>query len=800
MLLLLLGFLFVPPVPVPAVTAFLIFLILTLAIKKKEVALLFFIFLIPLLPWLPKLLNGPNFSFTEILFLLIFLIWLFDSARKHNPSVGGGSVTHILLFFSFLLICSCATVWLRFYYPHPKIFFLKLWESITCILKGSYPIDSFCWSFRRTLTWLEGIGFCLLLITQIKTKDFLEKVINTLIISGAVVACFGIFQYVTQFQLLEHWKIESPYLIRINSTLADPNSYGTYLASVIPLTLSVFFISKENKKIALGLLILLLIENLIFTASRISWIATAIGVLFVISGLEKMKIKRFTKIIFIPIIFLLIIIGILVFLAIRKNITDFKAQSSYLDVVLFTLNPKNTFDKILKNRLPMWKAAISMISKHPFLGVGVGTYPLLLKKFAPKNAYLFSTVTHAHNYFLEIAAEVGIIGLIIFLSIPLFILKIYTKTPQRPLLLTGIANAIICFLVTCLTGHPLVLQEMQFIFWLFIALFISTIKTANYIEIQKIKFRSLSNKKTLLLVLILILFGSGIKIFYYTDNKYFKKNFGLYLWEQAGDNFYFRWSNRVSVQEIPVEGEIISIPMFASHPDIEQKPVQVEIYLNKELVDKVYLRDKSYNTFKYLVKSADFRKSLFLTALVDRTWVPYPRSSDFRKLGIAFGKIYWANEQEKILSEKQYTSDTILIDFGTIESEMFLGNGWSKNEVIFDQQGQMDYRWSDRENSSIFVPLLKANYLMKLRIFPFVYPEAPLQTVKIYINRKFLTEVKVTKFQEYSVPIGSEYLENGLNELRFKYAYITPPKQVLNGSSDNRNLAIAFDYIKFIKQ
>jgi O-antigen ligase len=60
-------------------------------------------------------------------------------------------------------------------------------------------------------------------------------------------------------------------------------------------------------------------------------------------------------------------------------------------------------------RMAHWQSATSMWSEHPWLGVGIGNYEPVYDRYALPLWPL--ALGHAHNYYLNIAAEAGILGL-----------------------------------------------------------------------------------------------------------------------------------------------------------------------------------------------------------------------------------------------------------------------------------------------------------------------------------------------------------------------------------------------------
>jgi len=72
-------------------------------------------------------------------------------------------------------------------------------------------------------------------------------------------------------------------------------------------------------------------------------------------------------------------------------------------------------------RLEVWSRAYYMIQDFPFTGIGMGNFRTVLELMYP----LFLTteiIPHAHNLFLQIATDLGLIGLICWLAIAIFII------------------------------------------------------------------------------------------------------------------------------------------------------------------------------------------------------------------------------------------------------------------------------------------------------------------------------------------------------------------------------------------
>lgn len=80
---------------------------------------------------------------------------------------------------------------------------------------------------------------------------------------------------------------------------------------------------------------------------------------------------------------------------------------------LFTADFAHSPDPTLWKRWLHWQDALRMISQRPFLGWGLDTFKFVYPMF--KNARLTQFVEFAHQEYLQMAAEIGVIGLCAFL-------------------------------------------------------------------------------------------------------------------------------------------------------------------------------------------------------------------------------------------------------------------------------------------------------------------------------------------------------------------------------------------------
>jgi hypothetical protein len=106
--------------------------------------------------------------------------------------------------------------------------------------------------------------------------------------------------------------------------------------------------------------------------------------------------------------------------------------------------------------------------------------------------------------------------------------------------------------------------------------------------------------------------------------------------------------------------------LISSHPDIQQNPVKVKIFVlggkfrGKKLLDNVVLKDNSWHEYRYDL-SHEARDNILLMFEVNRTWKPSKMtdSSDSRELGIGLGTLRFVDDPF-LISDKTAGSERLI--------------------------------------------------------------------------------------------------------------------------------------------
>jgi hypothetical protein len=133
-----------------------------------------------------------------------------------------------------------------------------------------------------------------------------------------------------------------------------------------------------------------------------------------------------------------------------------------------------------------------------------------------------------------------------------------------------------------------------------------------------------------------------------------KQNFGLYGVEVMDEGQKFQWTREYGGLAVEVDKPILKIPLHASHPDIKENPVKVEIYLvkdffkEKKLLDEIVLTDNAWRTHEFPIPE-ELGNEVILLIHVSRTWNPQKELGvpDSRHLGVAVGEILFEDDGDK---------------------------------------------------------------------------------------------------------------------------------------------------------
>jgi O-antigen ligase len=216
--------------------------------------------------------------------------------------------------------------------------------------------------------------------------DFFNLLIKILIISATFSSVYALTIYFSNFDFIR-------FVTRAKTLFAGENTLGGVTVFSIIWTLTYLTHTGNRRKLWLWAVLLLMILALVFSFSRGAWLG-AIGAMISYGFWEKKARLKVAVALFIAGIVLLSLPSL------RGRLASIANLSHH-----FTLE-----------RIYIWKATWEMIKAHPLLGIGMDNYSIVYEKYIFEGAEI-SNPSSAHNIFLNIWVEGGLLALLSFTGI-----------------------------------------------------------------------------------------------------------------------------------------------------------------------------------------------------------------------------------------------------------------------------------------------------------------------------------------------------------------------------------------------
>lgn len=313
-------------------------------------------------------------------------------------------------------------------------------------------------SLVETLKWMEMLALYIFIGANFAAAES-RRLVVLLLLAGMAQAGLGVYQFLFQAGP-EGFLLFGGRFLRAFGTFQQPNPYGGYLGLILPLALSLTLWGLEQpgkfhtfaqggsatrrpwagweqwQSVGLWLLassaLGLMGAALFASQSRGAWIGFlgAAMVTILLKG-GKWAVSLAIGLMSLAI---LISMGALALLpaTISQRFFDILPFINVPDIARVPLTDANF---AILERLAHWQAAQGMWQDHLWLGVGFGNYEVVYPAYAIGR--WLDPLGHAHNYILNVGAELGFVGLLGYLLfwvwVVAFALRALVKTETSSL-------------------------------------------------------------------------------------------------------------------------------------------------------------------------------------------------------------------------------------------------------------------------------------------------------------------------------------------------------------------------------
>lgn len=274
------------------------------------------------------------------------------------------------------------------------------------------------------------------------TSRHRDVFIYTALLSALVVTFYGLGFYIALWD-----PNYQPF-----STFLNPNCFASFLILFIPLTIALFlksqtFVEKQRFFCAFAIFTI----ALFLTSSRGAWLSLAAALLFQVWALRK-HVTSFKKpLLFLGFFFTFAFLFILFTkpIVLRRSVDFFNFQ-----------HRSHLF------RMLVWKGTFQMALRHP-AGVGAGAFQAVY----PREKLGGSTTLLAHNTYLQMGAELGVLGFAAYLLLNIMLLYQGFRVMRKDTILgSGLSASLLAHILHNAVDYPFYIPALSFYFFSFAGL------------------------------------------------------------------------------------------------------------------------------------------------------------------------------------------------------------------------------------------------------------------------------------------------------------------------------------------
>ena len=384
---------------------------------------------------------------------LIMLLWIIPFSHWNNAYSLMGFALLLALFYvgsmrrgaSFRLDVAGIGV-------YPLLFFFAVFLAVPCSYAPSLSM--------RFLFYHVSAALCVLItVSAVRNSADLKRLAAGGSVCVLVSSLYGVYQRIQGVEVNQSsvdMKVNAGMPGRVESFFDNPNTFAEVLILLLPLVLALVLCAKRRSmKLLAGGIFAVGVAALGMTYSRASWVGIACAMAVLVFLWKPKLIPAF-------VILCALCIPLL--------------PSTIWHRILTITNPA---DSSTASRVPLYQAALAVIRRSPVSGAGLGTTATQAYINANNLYHAKAPFVHAHNFYLEVWVEMGLLGVIGFVGGLLWNIKQAARTVRhcgdsaaRTITCAAAAalcGAMVCGLADYLWHYPRVMVIFCFVFAMAIA-------------------------------------------------------------------------------------------------------------------------------------------------------------------------------------------------------------------------------------------------------------------------------------------------------------------------------------------
>jgi len=262
----------------------------------------------------------------------------------------------------------------------------------------------FVGSAKELLKWGQMLFAYMIAVSLIRTRKDLKTLLAVMFVAVITESAVGMAQVVLHSG---PGSFARGAILRGSGTFAQPNPFAGYLNTALPLAVCCL-IFRVFPRHWMWLVTIVTAAGVLGSLSRGGELAAAAALITIALATTKV-IRGF------------LLLGVAVIALVGAGVVAGVLPTAVVDPVTAGLGINNVdvanpteYTWSTAERLAHMEAGLNMFADHWWLGVGIGNYPAQYDKYRVAGPW-DANLGHAHNYYINIAAEAGAVGLAAYL-------------------------------------------------------------------------------------------------------------------------------------------------------------------------------------------------------------------------------------------------------------------------------------------------------------------------------------------------------------------------------------------------
>ena len=383
----------------------------------------------------------------------------------------------LLIGFGLVLVASAKKPWLKQAFKDKLFWVIGAFILLHLLLMAMQPknIEAELLGLAYNTRYLVFFIYAALLAHLCSRAHLLKRSLQVVLASAFIVLAFGVLQqailpantmeklgYSQDIGVLPIVLIgDNPEISRVFSTQSNPDAYGSYLLIIVTIAMVYLrFARQHSSRYVLVGIIGLGFINLLYTYSRSAWLGFVLGVIALIVLLVKQgvhrKVKREVKLVLFSVLIASVVVAGGMLYALGSGTTiegNIIRNSEQMESI-------KGADEI---RIENWQGSLDTVMAEPIGGGPSAAGPASL---------LTDTPNVNNNYYLQIALETGILGLVAFLAVIVAVfIRLWCWSTKSPIAAALMAS-FVGLAITNMFAHIWTYEAVAYTWWGLAGLFI----------------------------------------------------------------------------------------------------------------------------------------------------------------------------------------------------------------------------------------------------------------------------------------------------------------------------------------